>query len=455
MGRSEERLAEFIVNTKSEDIPDDAYRAAREAIFDCIGVMLAGADQPLGKMIQKFVSDQGGAGDCTIVGSSMRTSQYMAALGNGTLGHALDYDDMGGFGHPSVALLPPALAIAEELDLTVKDLLTAYVIGFEAAAHLSRGSSSPQGTTGFHSTAIFGTMGAAAVAARLLGLDKEQTLTALGMAGSMPSGILQNFGTYTKPLHAGMTSRNGIMAGYLAKDGWKATDNFLESKVGWASAYLGAGNFDPQAMVNELGKTWLCATSIVIKKYPCCGSNHSSLDSLLSILNTNELDLNDIDEVEIDNFSSISHVLLYPRPTYGFQGKFSIHYNVATALVDKKIDMASFNDENLDRAEYTEAVEKVDIKIKSEWDSGRDGMMVSNPVKITLKDGTTLEEDTNRHVMRGTQANPLSEEEFKDKFYNCAILSLPKERVGSAIDSWWNADGSSKIRDLLGAIRID
>ena len=100
-------------------------------------------------------------------------------------------------------------------------------------------------------------------------------------------------------------------------------------------------------------------------------------------------------------------------------------------------------------------MENVDIKIKSEWDSGRDGMMVSNPVKITLKDGTTLEEDTNRHVMHGTQANPLSEEEFKDKFYNCAILSLPKERIGSAIDSWWNADSSSKVRDLLGAIRID
>ena len=135
--------------------------------------------------------------------------------------------------------------------------------------------------------------------------------------------------------------------------------------------------------------------------------------------------------------------------------KFSIHYNVATALVDMKIDMASFNDENLDRSEYIEAVDKVDIKINSEWSSGRDGMMVSNPVKITLKDGTTLEEDTNRHVMHGTQADPLSEEEFKDKFYNCAILSLPKERVGNAIDSWWNADGSAKIRDLLGTVRID
>lgn len=454
MGISEEKLADFIVNTKSEDIPDEAYRAAREAIFDCIGVMLAGADQPLGKMIQKFVSDQGGSGDCTIVGSTTRTSQYMAALGNGTLGHALDYDDMGGFGHPSVALLPPALAISEDLDLTVNDLLTAYIIGFETAAHLSRGSSSPQGTTGFHSTAIFGTMGAAAVAARLLGLDKEQTLTALGMAGSMPSGILQNFGTYTKPLHAGMTSRNGIMAGYLAKDGWKATDDFLESKVGWASAYLGAGNFDPHAMVNELGTTWLCPTSIVIKKYPCCGSNHSSLDSLLSLLNSNELGLSDIEEVEIDNFSSISHVLLYPKPTYGFQGKFSIHYNVATALVDKKIDMDSFKDENLERSEYREALDKIDIKIRSEWDTSRDGIMVSNPVRIKLKDGTFLEEDTNRHVMHGTQADPLSEEEFKEKFYNCAILSLPKERIGSAIDSWWNADGSSKIRDLLGTVSI-
>ncbi len=354
MANSESKLARFIVETSEEDIPPTSFSAASQACFDCVGVTLAGATQHLGTMIRHFVEEQGGNPVCTVIGTSLRTSPYMAALANGTLGHALDYDDMGGYGHPSVSLLPTALALGEHLGLSGREVLTAYVIGFEVAAQLSAGSNSPQGISGFHSTAVFGTLGATAVACRLLGLDHQQTLTALGTAGSMPSGILQNFGTYTKPLHAGMSCRSGVMAAYLARDGWKATDSFIESRVGWAHAYLGEGKYDPQRMVEGLGKRWLSESVIVIKKYPCCGSNHSSLDSILGLMADHQVQYEDIAEVEVDNLPAISHVLLYPQPEYGFQGKFSIHYSTATALLDGKINTGSYEDAKLQRPEYQE-----------------------------------------------------------------------------------------------------
>src|SRR5690606_13849231 len=159
----------------------------------CIGVALAGAAQPQGRMIVDFVEMQGGKPECTIIGSKARTSPYLAALANGTLGHALDYDDMGGFGHPSVVLLPTALALGEALGKSGRDVLTAYVLGFEVAVHLNKGAENVQVLTGFHSTAVFGTIGATAAAARLMELTPQQTVMAFGLAGSMPSGILQNF----------------------------------------------------------------------------------------------------------------------------------------------------------------------------------------------------------------------------------------------------------------------
>ena len=204
MGATEERLATFVTETSAEAIPPEAFSKAGNAAFDCLGVTLAGAAQPLGRMITAFVEEEEAAPVSTVIGSSVRTSPYMAALANGTLGHALDYDDMGGFGHPSVALLPTALALGEKLGASGRDILEAYIIGFEAACHLRNGSSYVQGIRGFHNTAVFGTIGATAVAARLLGLDRRQTLMAFGLAGSMPSGLLLNFGTHTKPLHAGM-----------------------------------------------------------------------------------------------------------------------------------------------------------------------------------------------------------------------------------------------------------
>jgi 2-methylcitrate dehydratase PrpD len=452
MGACERRLAKFVVETNPDAIPAESYRAAEQAAFDCVGVALAGAAQPQGKMIVDFVEAQGGNNACTILGNRLRTSPYLAALANGTLGHALDYDDMGGFGHPSVALLPTALAVGEQLGRSGREILTAYVVGFEVAVHLSKGAQNVQGLTGFHSTAVFGTIAATAVAARLMDLDEEQTLMAFGLAGSMPSGILANFGSYTKPLHAGLSCRSGVMAASLAKQGWLATDAFLDSKVGWAHAYIGEHHYDPEKMTAELGRTWHSKDTIVIKKYPCCGSNHGALDSLLGLLKEHDLGLDDIARVEVDNVPAISHVLLHPNPGYGYQGKFSIHYNIATALVDRKIDIDSFTDAKLNRPEYREAREKTRINVMSNWDPEYEHAPTYCPVTVTLKNGERLTRRTNRKTMHGAPADPLTEQELKEKFRQCARLCLPAGQVEEAIGAWWSLGRAPRLTELLAAV---
>ena len=452
MGKTETRIAEFIIETDPSDMPVESFKAAREACFDCVGVMLAGAAQPHGHMMAEFVAEEGARGDCSVLGTAVRTSPSMAALANGTLGHALDYDDMGGFGHPSVVLLPPALAVGERMGISGRELLSAYIVGYEVGTHLNRGSNYIQGERGFHSTSVFGTLAATAVACRLLRLSKEQTIMALGIAGSMPSGVLQNFGTHTKPLHAGLSSRSGVMAALLARKGYLACDNIVESKVGWAAAYMGEGNYDLPAMVKDLGSVWTSANSIVIKKYPCCGSNHSTLDSLLGLIREHGFTLDEVDEVEVAGLPAISHVLLYPDPRSSFQGKFSLAYNVATALVDGQINMASFEGDRVLRSEYRQALDKVEIKVRSKWDSDYESHPSENPVTVRLKNGRTFTRTTNRHAMHGTPADPLSQEELHGKFRQNARLVLSDEQVEEALRLWWMLDELPEIGRATAAV---
>ena len=183
-----ETIANWIVNTGYEDIPPDAIRVANESCFDLLGVILAGSMQPVGDIIKGYVDDLGGNAEATVLSSGQKTSLPNAALANGTMGHALDFDDFGGFGHPTVAIFPALLALGEKAGATGRDLLEAYVIGCELGLALQHTTKYNQMTKGFHATAVIGRMACTAACAKLLKLDHGQTVTALGIAGSMSSG---------------------------------------------------------------------------------------------------------------------------------------------------------------------------------------------------------------------------------------------------------------------------
>jgi 2-methylcitrate dehydratase PrpD len=359
---------------------------------------------------------------------------------------------MGSFGHPSVVLLPPVIALGEKLGASGREILHAYVIGFEVAANLSAASHYVQTEGGFHGTALFGTMGATAAAARLLKLTVEQTVMALGIAGSMPGGVVQNFGTMVKPLHAGMAARNGVLSARLAKKGYMGTDVIFESKLGFFSAYVGEGNYDLEKAVNGLGHPFRLQDALVVKKYPCCGTNHSALDSILSLMRQDNLSFEDIAQVTVEGLPYLSHVLLYPQPEQGINGKFSIHYNVAAAILDGKVVIDSHSDQMLRRPSVKEALGKVHVEVQSRWDPRYTAAPTETPVTIRLKDGRIFTRSTNRHTMHGTPKDPLSRDELVAKFEGNAGLTLAADAVKKAVDLWLHVDEVPKIRQAMDAV---
>lgn len=452
MATTEETIARFIVETADHDLPVAARKWANLGSFDCMGTMLAGAASPPGKIMTRLIKEAGGTPETTVVGTGLRTSPILGALANGTLAHALDYDDMGGnWGHPSCVLLPPLISLGERMGASGKDVLNAYVMGFEVGSAIVSGCHYHEGERGFHSTSMFGVVAATAACARLLKLNVEQTIMALGVAGSTAGGILQNFGTYTKGFHAGFAGHNAVIACLLARDGWKATDRVFESKVGFLSTYVGKDMYSLETIRDSLGK-WHVINKLTIKQYPCCFSNHSALDSIISLLKENNISLEDIQQVDVAGMPYISHVLLYPEPEYAFQGKFSIHYCVATAMVDKHIDIESYTDEKLNRPQLRQAMEKLVVHVVPPWDPDYSPAAPENPVTIKLKDGRTLRRSTKRGVVHGTPANPLTEEEILAKFKFNAALSLPVRAVERACSLWRNLEHVGNISEALAAV---
>ena len=442
-------IARWVVNTGYEDIPPEAIRVANESCFDLLGVILAGSVQPVGEIIQQYVAGQGASPEATILAGGARSTMANAALANGTMGHALDYDDFGGFGHPTVAIFPALLAIGEHTGATGRDLLEAYVIGCEVGLALQHATKYKQMDQGFHATAVIGRLACAAACAKLLRLDERQTITALGIAGSMASGLIHNFGTMTKPLHAGLTGRDGVTAVQLAQAGLTAGQQVVEHPFGFAATVLGEGIYDLDEMAANLGRPFRIQDALIIKKYPCCGGNHAMLDSLFSLMRDHDFTVDDVANAEVDQ-SYYSVVMLYEEPDDELKGKFSAKYNVAAALVDGEVKIPTFTEEKIADPVIGEAMGKVRTRVMAKSEelltNSEDGLKV----KITLKDGRVLEHATGRAGILGSQQNPWGFDNIQAKFRGNVALVLGNEEVNRAAQAWANLP---EVDDVAGLVQ--
>jgi len=288
-------------------------------------------------MMIEFVTEQGGNPQSRINGTKIRTSSTNAAFANGTTGHSEDFDDLGGCGgHPATVLTPTVLALADELHLSGKEVLTAWAVGYEIGTRLSTYNNTDKD---WHPTAIYGTMAAAAAAAKLLKLDTQKTRMALGIAGSEAGGLRRNFGTMTKPFHPGQAARNGVIAAKLAAKGFTADPDIIEGRQGYADNFGGAKCSIP-SMTKFLGKVWfLEAEGTRIKPWPCCGGNHQTLTNLLPYAKEKKL--------KPEQFTGgtfcgpnipCTGALLRTEVVAGLEGKFSLAYNISAAIIDGKVD---------------------------------------------------------------------------------------------------------------------
>jgi 2-methylcitrate dehydratase PrpD len=456
MGTVEQRWAEFVVETTADRVPAAAIAAAGRSVFDGIGCILAAAADPAARPVVGLATSEGNGAGASIVGTSVRTAPGSAALANGTLTHWLEFDDgRGACGHPASVLLPGALAVGEPRGVSGRDLLVAYAVGLEAATHISDACTYEEKDSGFHRTPLFGTIGATAVAARLGGLDPRRTMMALGIAGSMGSGVCQNFGTFTKPLHAGLAARNAVTAVRLAGEGWTGSENILAGPAGWAAGYT--TTFDYPAMSRDLGSEWRTADSPPMwKAFPCCGASHGPLSSLLGLMAEHGFTHRDVASIEV-GAPHDSMVMMYDDPDSGYQGKFSLRYTIATALIDGRIDLGSFTDEKLQRPEYAEVSARLRINLTSKWDlavggAGTDGKRFKPgdglPVTVRLTSGETVSRSTPQ--IPGLQ----TDEEILAKFRGNAGRTLPADRVEAAVSQWSAPESIDDVRAAMATIRL-
>lgn len=338
-------LAQYVKSVTLDNIPQRDIDVAKLGILDQIGVALAGVGEAPGVKVQDVIN-RCTANEATVLGTPRKTSTWLAALANGTLGHTLDFDDCSSYGHPSVVLVPAMLASGETQDRSGRELLEAYIAGFEVGEALSR--IVPRRADqfhGLHSTALFGPLTSATVSGKLLGLNASQQRHAWGIAASHAGGITGNFGTHTKPLHGGIASQAGVFAAELAASGFEANPDALDAPLGYIDSVVAAGRMegvDIGKATAELGQ-WHIADTWRFKKYPCGYIAQGAIDAALAFRERTGLRLADLTSVEI----RVPHLQPYfrVRPAGEFSGKFGYEYPVACAIQDGEVVKKTFSDE--------------------------------------------------------------------------------------------------------------
>jgi len=344
-------LAQYVKSVTLDKVPQRDIDVAKLAILDQIGVAMAGVGEAPGVKVQDIVN-RCTSSEATVLGTPRKTSTWLAALVNGTLGHTLDFDDCSSVGHPSVVLVPAMLATGETQDRSGRELLEAYIAGYEIGEALSR--IVPRRADqfhGLHSTAMFGPLTSATVSGKLLGLSDAQQRHAWGIASSQAGGITGNFGTHTKPLHGGIASQAGVFAVELAASGFEANPDALDSPLGYINSVVAAGRMegvDVGKATAELGQ-WHIADTWRLKKYPCGYIAQGAIDAALRFREKSGLRLEDLTSVEV----RVPHLQPYfrVRPTGEFSGKFGYEYPVACAILDGEVIKSTFSDAAFNRPE--------------------------------------------------------------------------------------------------------
>jgi 2-methylcitrate dehydratase PrpD len=426
-----ERLASFVAETRFETLSAEVVTAARRAILDTLGVTLAGAAEEGSRILLDAISATSGTGDASILGTGLRASPSQAALANGALGHALDFDDVSVSmrGHPSIPLLPAVLALAEPAQSGGDAALAAFVVGFEVECRLGRALGPSSYARGWHATSVAGSIGAAAACASLLHLDVERTRHALGIASSMACGSRQNFGTMTKPLHAGLAARAGVEAADLASRGFTAAPDILEAPMGFGVLFSPDGDWRPERL-GDPGKPWEILTpGINVKQYPCCYMTHQALDATLAATERRPHDPGDVESIEVRVAPGSTSALIHSRPTSGLEGKFSMEYCVAAAVLDGAVRLRTFDDDQVRRPEAQDLLRRVEVAYlpkEEAWSSP------STRVTVRLRDGGPLVAEVTRE--RGSPGDPLSWDELVAKYRDCAGRVLPGDQVERSLE---------------------
>ncbi|HET6609959.1 MAG TPA: MmgE/PrpD family protein, partial [Rhodopila sp.] len=429
----------------------EALEWTASAFADTVGVTLAGIQDQGPQILLRVPGIAAAPGPALIHGTNRRTSALDAALVNGTAGHALDYDDVAGSlgGHPSVMLVPAIIPLAESLGSSGRDMVLAYVAGYETACRIARGVHHHHYEKGWHPTATLGIFGTVAAASRLLNLNVDRIAVALGMAASFSAGLKANFGTMTKPLHVGHGVRDGVFAALMAQQGFTANPGAFEHTQGFLDVFNGPGTYNVGAILNEWYDPFECsgAGDPGLKPYPCCGSTHPSISRMIDLSQRHDLTADRVERILVMPHARRLPHTNNPDPRTPLGAKFSIQYCVARGLIDRAIKLEHFEGD----APFDPAIRTLMRKIEARPhpDMPEDW---GTEVIVETTDGKRLASRLDDYPSRGPAGVPMTHAELWSKFHDCGRRSLPDEQLGELFDTLMtigDASDTTRLTRLL------
>jgi 2-methylcitrate dehydratase PrpD len=453
-----EKIARFIVNTGYEDIPSDVVKKAKRTALDCLGAALAGVVEPVSQTITGYVAKLGGPAQASVIGAGLRVSAPDAALANGAIAHALDYDDCGvKIGHPSVLVLPALLSLGEHLGASGRDTLAAYILGLEVEGKLALHADFKLMQSRLNHQSWYGSVGAAAACARLLRLDLAETRMALGIAANFACGLSANHGSMAGAMAAGNACRNGVVAALLAREGFTANPDIIEAKNGFYDTLVGRDHYDAERMAESLGNPfYIESPGIGLKMYPSCYHTHRALDGVLQLMVEHRLSDKDIAAVEVGTSERAMRVLAFSEPETPYQAKFSMPHCIAAAVVDHRVTLDTFTSHKVEDRDIVEARKKVHLSFPDVpiWpglaDVGPDTEFVGNPVTIRTTDGRSYSARVD--IPRGDPALPLTDDELLTKYRECARGQLRPDDIERSLGLILGLEKMEDIRTLMAGL---
>ncbi len=421
-------IAEFIVATRYEDIPEKVGEIAKDFVLDSVGVQLAGAREPVSLIARECIQEQGGTPEAGVVGGGFKTSLVNAAFLNGTANHAPELEACGNYaGSNPLSVIPVALVLGQKLGSLGRNVLESIVVGFEIQGKLGVATTPGTHNRGWCAIALQGSIGSAVTAAKLLRLDVDKTRMALGIAASQASGLMRQFGTMTHLLEGGFACRNGMTAALLAEKGLTADDRIFDGPSNLWGVMIGADAYDPEMMTNNLGNPfYFVSPGSSLKRFPCCFFTHRAIEALLDLIQSNQLTYEDIQTVEAGVTPFLKNALIGGRsPKDGDLARFSLEHCLACVILDGRITSESFRDDKVQNPLVNQAKGKITLSVHPEWPSGRNALVV--PVSVTLKDGKVLKNKVEK--LKGTAEAPMTREEQVERYKTLAEPYLSQHQI--------------------------
>jgi len=428
-------LANFIADTDASKIPVTDYEHAKAAFLDWLAVTIGGKDDPLVLKLIKYSDMMGGDRQATIIGHKTKKSPSHAALINGASSHALDYDDtlVSFFGHPSVTLFPALLALAEWKEKSGRDFIAAYLIGLQVGSTVGASAGMEHYMAGWHATSTLGHIASAAGCARLLGLDAEKAGYALGIGATQSSGLKRVFGTMCKPFHAGRASESGLMAALLAEQGFTSAEDILEGPLGFFHVFKGKPNKEKIAL---LGTDW-DVRNLAQKYHASCHATHSPLEAVLAVVKNENIPVNEIKSIRVYSSKLAMDAAGKMTPSTGLEGKFSISYCVANALLRGVTGNRAFTDTKVNDPIIKEFMKKIAVSLDPEIKA------LESRVEVETNSGKNYNGFSD--VLQQIPPLEMKKERIRDKFLDMSEPVMGKERSKKVVE---DVNVLEKIRNM-------